>query len=133
EALKDDTPLAEQSCMVFSGTFVSSGQGSGIVVATGKNTELGRISTMVNDVQTLKTPLLRQIDLLAKRLTLLILVTAAILFGVAYGLRNYELVDACMIVVSFIVAIIPEGLPAVITIALAIGVHRMAKRHAIIR
>jgi len=133
EALIENTPLAEQSCMVFSGTFVSSGQGSGIVVETGENTELGRINAMVSNVQTLKTPLLRKVDLFAKKLTLFILMAAIILFCVSYGLRHYELVDAFMIVVSFIVAIIPEGLPAVITIALAIGVHRMARRNAIIR
>lgn len=127
------TPLAEQCCMAFSGTFVSAGQGSGVAVGTGSATELGRISSMLSEVETLKTPLLRQMDKLAKQLTVIILAAAAVLFGAAYGLRGYELADAFMIVVGFAVAVVPEGLPAVMTIALAIGVSRMAKRNAIIR
>ncbi len=133
EAIEASTQLAEQSCMAFSGTFVAAGQGSGVVVSTGANTELGRINAMLSNVETLKTPLLRQIDRLAKQLTVIILAVAAILFVSAYYLRGYELADAFMIVVGFAVAIVPEGLPAVMTIALAIGVHRMAKRNAIIR
>lgn len=133
EAVEEKTPLAEQSCMAFSGTFVAAGQGMGIVVGTGASTELGRISAMLGGVVTLQTPLLRQMNKLAKQLTFLILAVAAVLFSVAYGLRGYELADAFMIVVGFAVAVVPEGLPAVMTIALAIGVSRMAKRNAIIR
>lgn len=132
-AVDEQTPLAEQSCMAFSGTFVAAGQGMGVAVGTGAATELGRISAMLGDVEMLKTPLLRQMDSLAKQLTFIILAVAALLFGAAYGLRGYELADAFMIVVGFAVAVVPEGLPAVMTIALAIGVSRMAKRNAIIR
>lgn len=128
-----ETPLAEQSCMAFSGTFVSAGQGTGVVIGTGGNTELGRISAMLGNVELLKTPLLKQMDKLAKQLTLIILAVAALLFAAAYGLRGYDLANAFMIVVGFAVAVVPEGLPAVMTIALAIGVNRMAKRNAIIR
>ncbi|MBX3628577.1 MAG: cation-transporting P-type ATPase [Nitrosomonas sp.] len=128
-----ETPLAEQSCMAFSGTFVSAGQGTGVVIGTGGNTELGRISAMLGNVELLKTPLLRQMDRLAKQLTLIILAVAALLFAAAYGLRGYDLANAFMIVVGFAVAVVPEGLPAVMTITLAIGVNRMAKRNAIIR
>ncbi len=133
EVINVDTPLAERSCMAFSGTFVSAGQGTGVVIGTGANTELGRISAMLDDVELLRTPLLVQMDKLAKQLTIIILVVAALLFGAAYGLRGYPLAEAFMIVVGFAVAVVPEGLPAVMTIALAIGVHRMAKRNAIIR
>lgn len=127
------TPLAEQASMAFSGTFVAAGQGTGIAVATGAKTELGRISAMLGEVETLRTPLLQQMDWLAKQLTFIILGVAALLFAGAYGLRGYDLADAFMIVVGFAVAVVPEGLPAVMTIALAIGVHRMAGRNAIIR
>ena len=133
QGVEENTPLAERSCMAFSGTFVSAGQGTGVVIGTGGTTELGRISAMLGDVELLKTPLLKQMDKLAKQLTVIILAVAAVLFGAAYGLRGYELADAFMIVVGFAVAVVPEGLPAVMTIALAIGVHRMAKRNAIIR
>lgn len=128
-----NTPLAEQSCMVFSGTFVVNGQGTGVAIGTGVSTELGRINAMLSRVTVLKTPLLRKIDKLAKQLTVIILGAAVILFSVAYFLRGYDLAYAFMIVVGFSVAVVPEGLPAVITISLAIGVYRMAKRNAIIR
>lgn len=128
-----NTPLAERSCMAYSGTFVTAGQGTGVVIATGANTELGRISAMLGDVEVLKTPLLKQMDQLAKQLTVIIILVAILLFAAAYGLRDYPLAEAFMIVVGFAVAVVPEGLPAVMTIALAIGVHRMAKRNAIIR
>src|SRR5690606_16159812 len=97
------------------------------------NTELGRISAMLGEVALLKTPLPKQMDTLARQLTCIILLVAAVLFAAAYGLRGYELADAFMIVVGFAVAVVPEGLPAVMTITLAIGVHRMARRNAIIR
>lgn len=125
--------LADRTSMAYSGTFVAAGQGAGVAVATGINTELGRISAMIGGVSQLKTPLLKQMDRLAKQLTLIILLVAGALFAAAYGLRGYDLAEAFMIVVGFAVAVVPEGLPAVMTIALAIGVHRMAKRNAIIR
>jgi magnesium-transporting ATPase (P-type) len=132
-AVPANTILAERTCMVYSGTFVAAGAGAGVVVATGVETELGKISAMLGGVDQLKTPLLKQMDRLAQQLTLIILIVAAALFASAYGLRGYDLADAFMIVVGFAVAVVPEGLPAVMTIALAIGVHRMAKRQAIIR
>lgn len=131
--LDKDIPIAERSNMVFSGTFVVTGQGTGIAVRTGSNTELGQINAMLSSVESLKTPLLRQIDKLAKQITISILLTAIILFIFAYYFRGYELATAFMIVVGFAVAVVPEGLPAVMTITMAIGVHRMAKRNAIIR
>ncbi|MDP1575041.1 MAG: HAD-IC family P-type ATPase [Coxiellaceae bacterium] len=131
--IEKETPLAEQSNMAFSGTFIVAGQGMGIAVRTGSDTELGRISTMLGSVELLKTPLLRQVDKLAKQLTIAILIIALLLFLVAYYWRSYELANAFMIMVGFAVAVVPEGLPAVMTITMAIGVHRMALRHAIIR
>ncbi len=131
--IKKETPLAEQSNIAFSGTFVVAGQGMGIAVRTGSDTELGRISAMLGAVESLKTPLLRQVDKLAKQLTIVILIVAGLLFLAAYYWRDYELANAFMIMVGFAVAVVPEGLPAVMTITMAIGVHRMAQRNAIIR
>lgn len=133
EQIDEDTPIAEQSNIAFSGTFVVAGQGTGIAVRTGSDTELGQINAMLSTVESMKTPLLRQIDRLAKQLTIAILLTAVILFIFAYYFRNYDLAMALMIVVGYSVAVVPEGLPAVMTITMAIGVHRMAKRNAIIR
>ncbi len=128
-----DAPVAERACMSFYGTFVSAGQGVGLAVSTGKNTEIGRINALLKGVKATKTPLLKQMDQFGMRLTAIIILFAAALFVIAYWYRDYSLAQSFMIVVGFSVAVIPEGLPAVMTIALAIGVHRMAKRNAIIR
>jgi magnesium-transporting ATPase (P-type) len=128
-----DAALADRDCMAFSGTLVVSGQGWGIVVATGVDTEFGRIGTLLSSVETLTTPLLRQMNVFARWLTGFILVIASLVFSVAVLARGYAPSDAFMIVVGMSVAAIPEGLPAVLTITLAIGVRRMAARRAIIR
>jgi len=125
--------LGDRAPMAFSGTLVAAGQGIGVVVATGAATELGRISAMLGGVQQLTTPLLRQMDAFARRLTGVILGLAALVFAFAWLLRGYEVEAAFMAVVGIAVAAIPEGLPAVLTIALAIGVRRMAARNAIVR
>ena len=119
--------------MAYSGTLVASGQGAGLVVATGATTELGRISGMVGGVESLTTPLLRQMDDFARRLTIVILAVAAGVGVFAVIVRGYEIEQAFMAAVGVAVAAIPEGLPAVMTITLAIGVKRMAERNAIIR
>lgn len=132
-AVAADTVLAERACMAFSGTLVASGQGAGLVIATGSATELGRISGMLREVVSLKTPLLRQMDRFARLLTGFVLALAVLMFGYAVWLAAYPPDEAFMVVVGLAVAAIPEGLPAVMTIALAVGVRRMAGRHAIIR
>ncbi len=129
----DDAALGDRTSMAFSGTLVAAGQGAGIVVGTGASTELGHISTLIGTVETLKTPLIRQMDVFAKQLTFIILAISALTFLAAYFLRAYSADEAFMVVVGLAVAAIPEGLPAVMTIALAIGVQRMAARKAIIR
>jgi magnesium-transporting ATPase (P-type) len=128
-----DAPLGDRHGMAYSGCFVAAGQGRGVVVATGQGTELGRISTLLGSVQRLQTPLLRQMDRFAHRLTFVILAICALAFAFAVLLRGYGAAEAFMAMVSLAVAAIPEGLPAVLTITLAIGVQRMAARHAIIR
>jgi magnesium-transporting ATPase (P-type) len=125
--------LGDRSCMAFSGTLITTGQCRGVVVATGANTEIGRIAGLISGVETLTTPLIKQIDVFARWLSALILVVAALLLAFGYFVGHYAFADMFMIVVGLSVAAIPEGLPAVLTITLAIGVHAMAQRNAIVR
>jgi magnesium-transporting ATPase (P-type) len=128
-----EAALGDRASMAYSGTMVASGQGAGLVVATGAATELGRISAMVGGVESLTTPLLNQMNVFAKRLTIVILALAACVCIFAFMARGYEIEHAFMAAVGVAVSAIPEGLPAVMTITLAIGVKRMADRNAIIR
>jgi len=128
-----DAALGDRVSMAFSGTFVTAGQGTGVVVATGAATELGRISTMIGAVEQLTTPLVRQMDEFARQISVAVLGISALVFGYAVLVQSYGLDDAFMAVVGLAVAAIPEGLPAVMTITLAVGVQRMARRKAIIR
>jgi magnesium-transporting ATPase (P-type) len=128
-----DAALGDRSCMAFSGTLVTSGQGRGLVVATGGNTEIGRISGLLADVEVLTTPLVRQMNVFAQWLTVLILLIAAALLVFGYFVEHYAFTEMFMAVVGLSVAAIPEGLPAVLTITLAVGVQAMARRNAIVR
>lgn len=128
-----DAALGDRIGMAYSGTLVTAGQGRGVVVATGSHTEIGRISGMLSQVQTLTTPLVKQMNTFAKWLTLFILVVAGLLLVFGYFVEHYSFLDMFMAVVGLSVAAIPEGLPAVLTITLAIGVQAMAKRNAIVR
>ncbi len=128
-----DAVLGDRSTMAYSGTMVAAGQGSGVVVATGLNTEIGRISALLEEVQQLTTPLLQQINTFGRRFTWFAMVAAVALFAFAVLVRGFEWSDALMAVVALAVGVVPEGLPAVITITLAIGVQRMAARNAVIR
>ena len=133
EPVATDAPLGDRSGMAFSGTLVASGQGKGVVVATGGATEIGRISGLLSSVESLTTPLVRQMDVFARWLTLLILLIAGLLLIYGYFVGHHEFTEMFMAVVGLSVAAIPEGLPAVLTITLAIGVQAMAKRNAIVR
>lgn len=133
DAVAPSTLLGDRACMAYSGTLVTSGMGWGVVVATGASTELGRISGMLSTVETLTTPLLRQMDVFARWLTALILLLAAVLLVFGYVVENFAFSDMFMAVVGLSVAAIPEGLPAVLTITLAVGVQAMARRNAIVR
>lgn len=128
-----DAALGDRFSMAYSGTLVAAGQGLGVVVATGPRTELGQISTMLGSVQTLATPLTRLMDRFARQLTVTILSLSALMFCFALWVRDYDTADAFIAVVGIAVSAIPEGLPVVMTIALAIGVQRMAARYAIVR
>jgi len=133
QSVGEGSPLGDRSCMAYSGTLVASGQGKGAVVATGAGTEIGRISGLLSEVETLTTPLVAQMGVFAKWLTILILVIAAVLLVFGYFVAHYDFTEMFMAVVGLSVAAIPEGLPAVLTITLAIGVQAMARRNAIVR
>lgn len=133
QPLERDAPLGDRACMAYSGTLVTSGLGRGVVVATGAETEIGRISHMLSTVEVLTTPLVRQMNAFARWLTVLILTVAAVLLIFGYFVQHFEFAYMFMAVVGLSVAAIPEGLPAVLTITLAVGVQAMARRHAIVR
>ncbi|HXK56182.1 MAG TPA: HAD-IC family P-type ATPase, partial [Gammaproteobacteria bacterium] len=133
EPVAESAVLGDRSCMAFAGTLVTYGNGAGIVVATGIDTEIGHISALLGEVSQLTTPLLRQIAIFGRRLTAVILVLA--LLTSAYGVLIWSNTaeEMFLAAVGLAVAAIPEGLPAIITITLAIGVQRMAARNGIIR
>ncbi len=133
EPVSFDSPLGDRSCIAFSGTLITSGQGKGVVVATGSSTEIGRISGLLSEVETLTTPLVKQMEAFAQWLTIFILGVATILLVYGYFVGHHEFTEIFMAVVGLSVAAIPEGLPAVLTITLAVGVQAMARRNAIVR
>ena len=128
-----DAAPGDRTPMAFSGTLVTSGTGRGVVVATGAATEIGRISGMLGSIEGLKTPLVVQMDRLARWLTVLILLAAGALLAFGHFVRHIDFEAMFMSVVSLTVAAIPEALPAVMTITLVVGVRAMAKRNAIVR
>jgi magnesium-transporting ATPase (P-type) len=125
--------LGDRHSMAFSGTLVAAGQARGVAVATGPRTQIGRISALLQQVEELTTPLLRQMNRFGRRFTVLAIAGAAVLFAFAVLARGYDWTEALIAVVALAVSLVPEGLPAVITITLAIGVQRMAARNAVIR
>ena len=133
DPVDENAALGDRKSLAFSGTLVATGQGTGIVYATGLQTEIGRISELLGSVEELTTPLLRQINRFGQRFTRFAFAGAAVLFVFAVALRDYRWDEALMAVVALAVSLVPEGLPAVITITLAIGVQRMAARNAVIR
>ncbi|MEM7775403.1 MAG: cation-transporting P-type ATPase [Pseudomonadota bacterium] len=128
-----EAAIGDRRSMLFSGTMAVAGAGRGVVVATGAQTEIGSISGMLSKIETLATPLVRQMDVFARWLTVFILVVAATLLAYGYYVAHMSFSELFMAVVGLSVAAIPEGLPAVLTITLAIGVQAMAQRNAIVR
>lgn len=133
QPVSENSSIGDRKCLAYSGTLVTYGQAQGMVVATGDDTEIGRISGMLRQVETLTTPLLRQMATFAKWLTAAIGIIAATTFAYGYLLQSYSASDMFLAAVGLAVAGIPEGLPAIMTITLAIGVQRMARKNAIIR
>ena len=133
DAVSDKATIGDREGMAFSGTLVASGRGTGIVVATGSETELGRINQMMTSVNALETPLLRQIKKFGYSITTIIGIVSVLVFAYGRWVRGMPFVEIFQAVISIAVSVIPEGLPALITVTLAIGVQRMAQRNAIIR
>jgi magnesium-transporting ATPase (P-type) len=133
DATPEKSTVGDRKGMAFSGTLVASGRGTGVVVATGPDTELGRINQMMTTVSALETPLLRQIKKLGYSITAVIGLVTIIVFAYGRWVQGMDFIKIFQAIVSIAVSIIPEGLPALITVTLAIGVQRMAQRRAIIR
>jgi magnesium-transporting ATPase (P-type) len=131
-AVSANATVGDRECMAFSGTMVVSGRAMGAVVATGSETELGRINALLAGVSALETPLLRQIKTFGYAITAVIAVVGALVFAYGKWVKGMDFVELFQAVVGIAVSVIPEGLPAIITITLAIGVQRMAQRNAII-
>lgn len=119
--------------MLFSGTLIAAGAGRGVVAATGADTQIDRISGMLGRVEMLTTPLVAQMEGFARWLTVFILIVAGALLAYRYFVGHLPFSDLFMAIVGLSVAAIPEGLPAVLTITLAVGVQAMARRNAIVR
>ena len=140
--MKPDVPLSDRRNAAYMGTLVTYGRGKGIVVGTGMNTQMGMIAEMLQSVEEEQTPLQKKLDELGKTLGIGALVICGLVFGV-YVLRalanpdrrarRTAIADAFLISVSLAIAAVPEGLPAIVTITLAIGMREMIKRHALIR
>ena len=141
ETMKPDVPLSDRRNAAYMGTLVTYGRGKGIVVGTGMNTQMGMIAEMLQSVEEEQTPLQKKLDELGKTLGIGALAVCGLVFGV-YVLRalatptvelSTAIADAFLISVSLAIAAVPEGLPAIVTITLAIGMREMIKRHALIR
>lgn len=127
-----DSPISERKNMVFMGTSVTNGKGTCIIVSTGMQTELGKIAHLIQEAEKTETPLQRRLQTFGKKLVYLCLGIVMIVFLLEIW-REDPLLESFLVSVSLAVAAIPEGLPAIVTIALALGVQRMVKRHALIR
>jgi magnesium-transporting ATPase (P-type) len=133
EPVDPDAGIGDRAGMAFSGTLVTAGRGVGVVTATGPGTEIGRINTMIGQVETLATPLTRQMRAFGTQLSIAIVALAVTVFVVGMVAHDYAASELFLAAIGFAVAAIPEGLPAILTITLAIGVQRMAGRNAITR
>ena len=133
DVVSANATVGDRENMAFSGTMVVSGRATGVVVATGSETELGRINQLLASVSSLETPLLRQIKTFGYAITAAIGVISVLIFAYGKWVKGLDFVELFQAVVGIAVSLIPEGLPALITITLAIGVQRMAQRNAIIR
>ena len=136
DSLEREIPLGDRKNTAFMGTLISYGRGKGVVVSTGMHTQLGLIATMLQSVGMEETPLQKRLEELGKLLGIGALVICGLVFAVGV-IRNHNdvqaIVDTFMIAVSLAIAAVPEGLPAIVTISLALGMREMVKRHALIR
>ncbi|MDZ7729210.1 MAG: HAD-IC family P-type ATPase [Dehalococcoidia bacterium] len=132
DPVDEETPLADRTSMAYASTLVTYGQATGVVVSTGLRTEVGNISELISSAEDIATPLTKQISAFSRILLVVILVLAGVTFAVGL-LRGEAAHDMFLAAVALAVGAIPEGLPAAVTITLAIGVNRMASRRAVIR
>jgi magnesium-transporting ATPase (P-type) len=133
DAVGAEAGVGDRHGMAHSGTMVAVGRGTGVVTATGPATELGRINRMISEVQTLATPLTRQMNRFGQVLSIVIVGMAGLMFLIGRLLHDFTTGELFLAAIGFAVAAIPEGLPAILTITLALGVQRMARRNAITR
>ncbi|MDP4528522.1 cation-transporting P-type ATPase [Alkalimonas delamerensis] len=133
EPVAADAGVGDRFCMAFSGTLVTAGRGIGVVTATGANTEIGRINAMLATVEAIATPLTRQMAQFSKWLSVVIVAMALLMLLIGYLLHDFATAELFLAAIGFAVAAIPEGLPAILTITLALGVQQMARRNAITR
>lgn len=131
--LDKDIPVAERKNMVFMGTYVISGKAEAVVTATGMNTEVGKIATKLGEVKEEKTLMEKELDRFGRQIGIIILVIALVLFVVEILIRHASPIDSLLTSIALAVAAVPEGLPAIATVILALGARRMAKRNAIVR
>lgn len=131
--LEEDTGLGDRSNMVWKGTNVVKGSGKAVVTAIGELTELGKIARSLQEMATTKSNFRRKTATLAKKMAAIAFITASIIFCIGYFIRDFNFQEIIMVTIAELVSAIPEGLPVVISIVLAIGANRMAKKNAIIR
>lgn len=132
-AVREDVPLAERKNMLYSSTYVIRGRARAVVTETGMNTEIGKIAGMIGNAEVLPTPLEKALDKLGKVISYAVVAIAAFIFVFGIFFRNIDLLPNFMSSVAIAVAAIPEGLPAVVTIIMALGVQRMSAQRAIVR
>ena len=133
EEISGEVPLGDRTNMVYSGSFVSYGRGSFLVTAIGMETEVGKIAKLLKSTSEKKTPLQMNLDNFGQKLSILVLVFCAILFGISVFVRKEPIGDAFLFAVALAVAAIPEALSSIVTIVLSFGTQKMAKEHAIVR
>jgi len=132
--LQEKAILADRRNMVFTGTIVTKGHAKAVVVSTGMRTEIGKIAKMIQAAEPETTPLQKKLNVFAKWIGIFTIIIAAIIFVLGlFIIKDMKIIDLFLTAVSLAVAAIPEGLPAVVTIALAIGIQKMAKRNALVR
>ncbi|UXA16747.1 HAD-IC family P-type ATPase [Mycobacterium sp. SMC-4] len=131
--VESDAGLGDRTSMVYSGTIVAAGTGVGVATATGTATEIGRIQTLITEVEGIDTPLTRKLAQFGRQLSVLILAMAAVMLVIGSVFHQFSVDELISAAIAFAVAAIPEGLPAVVTVTLALGVQQMARRKAITR
>ncbi len=132
DVIKKEAGVADRKNLAYTSTIITAGRAQGIVISTGTSTEIGKIATLIHETESVQTPLQKQLQRLSKWITILVLAIAAIVFA-AGVLQGQPILMFLLAAIALAVAAIPEGLPAVVTVALALGVQRMAQRNALIR